>query len=59
MDKKKSLLRVKLLQSKNIKVETKNDIKKEDKIFGGVYRCFHFGGDFCFVGFFFGVLRVL
>ena len=32
MDKKKSLLRVKLLQSKNIKVETKNDIKKEDKI---------------------------
>ena len=32
MDKKKSLSRVKLLQSKNIKVETKNDIKKEDKI---------------------------
>lgn len=32
MDKKKSLLRVKLLQSKNIKVETKNDIKKDDKI---------------------------
>lgn len=32
MDKKKSLLRVKLLQSKNIKIETKNDIKKEDKI---------------------------
>ena len=32
MAKKKSLLRVKLLQSKNIKVETKNDIKKEDKI---------------------------
>ena len=32
MNKKKSLLRVKLLQSKNIKVETKNDIKKEDKI---------------------------
>ena len=32
MDKKKSLLRVKLLQSKHIKVETKNDIKKEDKI---------------------------
>ena len=32
MDKKKSLLRVKLLQSKNIKIETKNDIKKDDKI---------------------------
>ena len=32
MDKKKSLLRVKQLKSKNIKVETKNDIKKEDKI---------------------------
>ena len=32
MDKKKSLLRVKLLQSKNIKVETNNDIKKDDKI---------------------------
>ena len=32
MDKKKSLLRVKLLQSKNIKIETKNDNKKEDKI---------------------------
>lgn len=32
MDKKKSLLRVKLLQSKKIKVETKNDIKKDDKI---------------------------
>ena len=32
MDKKKQLLRVKLLQSKNIKVETKNDIKKDDKI---------------------------
>ena len=32
MDKKKSLLRVKLLQSKNIKVETKNDIKTDDKI---------------------------
>ena len=32
MDKNKSLLRVKLLQSKNIKVETKNDIKKDDKI---------------------------
>ena len=32
MDKKKSLLRVKLLQSKNIKIETRNDIKKEDKI---------------------------
>ena len=32
MDKKKSLLRVKLLQSKNIKIEIKNDIKKEDKI---------------------------
>lgn len=32
MDKKKSLLRVKLLQSKNIKIETKNDTKKEDKI---------------------------
>ena len=32
MDKKKSLLRVKLLQSKHIKVETKNDIKKDDKI---------------------------
>lgn len=32
MDKKKSLLRVKLLQSKNIKVETKNDIKKDDKL---------------------------
>ena len=32
MDKKKSLLRVKLLQTKNIKVATKNDIKKDDKI---------------------------
>ena len=32
MDKKKSLLRVKLLQSKNIKIEIKNDIKKDDKI---------------------------
>lgn len=32
MDKKKSLLRVKLLQSKNIKIETKNDIKKDDKL---------------------------
>ena len=32
MDKKKSLLRVKLLKSKNIKIETKNDIKKDDKI---------------------------
>ena len=32
MDTKKSLLRVKLLQSKNIKIETKNDIKKDDKI---------------------------
>ena len=32
MDKKKSLLRVKLFQSKNIKIETKNDIKQDDKI---------------------------
>lgn len=34
MDKKKSLLRVKILQSKNIKSDNKNDIKKEkdDKI---------------------------
>ena len=32
MDKKKSLLRVKLLQSKNIKIENKNDIKKDDKL---------------------------
>ena len=32
MDKKKSLLRVKLLQSKNIKIEIQNDIKKDDKI---------------------------
>lgn len=34
MDKKKSLLRVKILQSKNIKSNNKNDIKKEkdDKI---------------------------
>ena len=32
MDKKKSLLRVKLLQSKNIKVETKKENKKDDKI---------------------------
>lgn len=34
MDKRKSLLRVKILQSKNIKSDNKNDIKKEkdDKI---------------------------